>query len=83
VLRLSKEQPQHNISRYYLIQIVPGLFGQWGVLREWGRIGQPGTVRQDWYVTESEAIQAAGILLEAKQKLGYSVTAIGYAADES
>lgn len=59
MIRLTKEQPQHNIFRYYLIQVVPSLFGHWGVLREWGRIGQRGTVRQDWHGTEAEAIHAA------------------------
>jgi predicted DNA-binding WGR domain protein len=71
MIRLTKKRSEQNVSRFYLIQVVPGLFGQWGVLREWGRIGQRGTVRQDWHGTEAEAIHAAQALLKAKQKRGY------------
>lgn len=73
MIRLVKQRSAENISRFYLIQIVPGLFGQWGVLREWGRIGQPGTVRKDWHDTREEAHRAAEALLKAKQKRGYTV----------
>lgn len=83
MIRLTKEQPQHNVFRYYLIQVVPGLFGQWGVLREWGRIGYRGTVRQDWHETEADAIQAAQAIMKDKLKRGYSAASIGIETDES
>ena len=31
-----------NTYRYYRMEIMPGLFGDWSLVREWGRIGQPG-----------------------------------------
>jgi predicted DNA-binding WGR domain protein len=34
-----------NIDRFYVVDITPTLFGEWAVLREWGRRGSPGTLR--------------------------------------
>src|SRR5262249_42897670 len=33
--------------RFYLVDVTPTLFGDWTVLREWGRRGSPGTLRHD------------------------------------
>ncbi len=79
MIRLIKKDPSHNVFRFYLIQIVPGLFGQWGVLREWGRIGQPGTVRKDWYEDETQAQIASDKVLNQKLKRGYSQEETVYA----
>jgi predicted DNA-binding WGR domain protein len=35
--------------RFYSLQITPTLFGEWSLVREWGRIGSPGTVRLESY----------------------------------
>jgi predicted DNA-binding WGR domain protein len=48
-----------------------GLLGEWSLIREWGRVGSPGTVRKDWFETEEEAITARQTLYDAKQKKGY------------
>ena len=79
MIRLTKKHQVQNIFRFYLIQVVPGLFGQWGVLREWGRIGQPGTVRKDWYESETQAQAASDKLLSQKLKRGYSQEGTVYA----
>jgi predicted DNA-binding WGR domain protein len=71
LIRLTKQMPERNISRYYLIQVIPSLFGEWGVLREWGRIGQAGTIRQDWYPDELQARTAALKIERQKYKRGY------------
>jgi hypothetical protein len=34
-----------NIARFYRMDVQPDLFGGSGFIREWGRIGRPGTVR--------------------------------------
>jgi predicted DNA-binding WGR domain protein len=79
MIRLTKKHQTKNVFRFYLIQVVPGLFGQWGVLREWGRIGQPGTVRKDWYGDEAQAQAASSKLLNQKLKRGYSQEGTVYA----
>lgn len=52
---LTRIDPPNNVHRFYRMEIMPGLFGEWSLIREWGRIGQPGQVRVDWYETEAAA----------------------------
>src|SRR6516165_10218288 len=42
---LTRIDPTRNIDRFYVVQVLPTLFGDWTVLREWGRRGSPGTMR--------------------------------------
>jgi predicted DNA-binding WGR domain protein len=42
---LTRIDPARNINRFYVVQVMPNLFGEWTVTREWGRRGSPGTVR--------------------------------------
>lgn len=42
---LTRTDPSQNVHRFYRMEIAPGLFGDWALVREWGRIGQPGHVR--------------------------------------
>lgn len=65
-LRLEKRTPEQNKHRFYRLLLAPTLFGGWALIREWGRIGQPGTVRIDWYANETEA--EAGFIKKAKEK---------------
>jgi predicted DNA-binding WGR domain protein len=37
------------------VQIVPSLFGDWTVMREWGRRGSPGTARMTDYPRRNDA----------------------------
>jgi predicted DNA-binding WGR domain protein len=71
MIRLIRKQTPENMARFYLIQVVPSLFGEWGVLREWGRIGRSGCVRKDWYIDKAAAQKASGMLLEKKLLRGY------------
>ncbi len=67
---LLRIEPAQNIRRFYRVLVVPSLFGEWTVMREWGRIGQPGTVRLRTYGSEDEArSMAAGVIL-AKERRG-------------
>ncbi|WP_233144572.1 WGR domain-containing protein [Methyloprofundus sedimenti] len=36
-----------NMHRFYQMHVTPGLFNEWSLIREWGRVGSPGTVRKD------------------------------------
>jgi len=47
--------PTRNIDRFYVVQVLPTLFGDWTVLREWGRRGSPGTMRLESYQRRNEA----------------------------
>ena len=71
---LEHHNPDKNLHRFYQLFVTPGLFGDWSLVREWGRVGSPGTVRKDWFNTESEAIAAAEKLFRAKERKGYRMT---------
>jgi predicted DNA-binding WGR domain protein len=34
---LTRTDPTRNIDRFYVVAVTPTLFGEWAVLREWGR----------------------------------------------
>jgi predicted DNA-binding WGR domain protein len=68
---LTRVDPSQNAHRFYRMKIVRGLFGDWSLIREWGRIGQSGQVRVDWFNTEAAAKNARSDLLMKKMKRGY------------
>ena len=71
VLYLEKRIPARNQKRFYTITVTPTLFGSWTLVREWGRIGQPGTVRETEFETEGEAWAAGAQVRQRKEKRGY------------
>jgi predicted DNA-binding WGR domain protein len=62
------------MARFYAITVMPTLFGEWALIREWGRIDYPGTLRELWYDTENEAVRERQKLLKKKEKRGYVLT---------
>ncbi len=68
---LVRKDPDKNMNRFYKLIITETLFGQWALIREWGRIGSPGTVREEWFETVSLAEQAATRLRGQKLRRGY------------
>ena len=46
---------EQNKHRFYQLFVMRGLLGEWALIREWGRVGSPGTVRKDWFDTEEQA----------------------------
>ena len=72
-IHLEQREPTRNRQRFYAILVTPTLFGAWAMVREWGRIGQPGTVREMVFEFESEgaAIEAGAQVRQRKEKPGY------------
>ncbi len=70
-LRLEKRIPEENQFRFYRLMLAPTLFGEWTLIREWGRIGQPGTVRTDCFATEEAAAAALTKKAHEKTRKGY------------
>jgi predicted DNA-binding WGR domain protein len=68
---LVRHDAAKNMHRFYQMFVAQGILGEWSLIREWGRVGSPGTVRKDWFETEEEAITARQTLYDAKQKKGY------------
>lgn len=70
---LEKRIPTLNQQRFYMITVTRTLFGRWALIREWGRIGQPGTVREAWFETQAEADAAGEQLRQRKERRGYHI----------
>lgn len=70
---LQRINPDNYGIWYYSIQIQRDLLGYWQVIREWGRSGSPGTLRQTPYPSLHEAIQGLTSLKEQLMAKGYRV----------
>lgn len=64
-----------GMARFYAVDVMPTLFGKWAVVREWGRIGRGGTMRDSIHASEDEARHEAEALIRKKQRRGYRATA--------
>jgi predicted DNA-binding WGR domain protein len=62
-----------NMARYYVLSIEPSLFGDAILIREWGRIGQPGQRRIELYNSQSRAVEALETWLDRKRRRGYAL----------
>lgn len=72
-VRLERIEPERNAYRFYCAVLWPDLFGGVALVREWGRIGQGGTVRRDPYADLPAARQALRELIRRKCRRGYRV----------
>ena len=60
-----------NTRRFYRLDVQPDLFGWWVVVREWGRIGTWGQMRETSFATFDEAHMVLQRQRRAKEKRGY------------
>ena len=42
MIHLTRTDPARNMARFYTMALQPTLFGEWALLKEWGRIGSAG-----------------------------------------
>jgi predicted DNA-binding WGR domain protein len=68
---LTRIAPEANQARFYRLALWPDLFGGCALVREWGRIGQPGRLRRDLYDSEARAAEALERIERAKTRRGY------------
>ena len=52
---MERHDAKQNMHRFYQMFLTPGLFDDWSLIKEWGRVGSPGTVRKEWFTSEQEA----------------------------
>lgn len=71
-ITLHRSDPARNMWRYYRLDMQPDLFGQWCVIREWGRIGSGGQTHSIPYPTSAQAEAALASYCRAKERRGYS-----------
>ena len=78
-LRLEKRVPEKNQFRFYRLVLHPTLFGEWSLVREWGRIGRQGRVVIDTFCTPSEARLASdGKAAEKSRSRLFGTTAMTF-----
>ena len=68
---LEKRDQAKNQARFYAMAVLPNLFGEWTLRREWGRIGASGQVRLEIYQSQTEAEHALLALENRKRQRGY------------
>jgi predicted DNA-binding WGR domain protein len=68
---LVRIDPTRNQHRYYHCAVWPGLFGDVSLVREWGRIGQPGRQRLDPHPDTAGAQTKLAELVRRKERRGY------------
>jgi predicted DNA-binding WGR domain protein len=71
---LTRIDPARKLQRFWLARVTPTIFGGWSLLREWGRIGSPGTVRSRSFEREEEARRAERQGIKKRQRHGYRET---------
>ena len=69
--RIDREQ---KMARFYRVEVLTDLFGEFGVERRWGRIGGRGRCQLASYSSTSSAAAAASALVRVKERRGYRVT---------
>ena len=71
LVRIDHDRGTH---RFYHAGLWPDLFGGVAVMREWGRIGQSGTLKLDRYDDPEQAEAALDKLVRRKKRKGYRET---------
>ena len=68
---LTRVDPARNMARFYKLDVQPTLFGEFAVVKEWGRIGSAGQVRSSAFPTPAEAYAALARYKAVKERRGY------------
>ena len=71
VVYLLRVDPSRNMRRFYKMFLAPSLFGEWVLVREWGRIGAAGTTKADHFPSPGEALLFMQELVRKKKRRGY------------
>ena len=71
-ITLTRKDATRNLFRFYRLDVQPDLFGDWCLVKGWGRIGCPGKVRFMPYPTAAEAQTALERQCRAKTRRGYA-----------
>jgi predicted DNA-binding WGR domain protein len=68
---LARTDPARNMNRFYIVDVTPTLFGEWALLREWGRRGSPGTLRLETSRRREDAQLAEQRIIKRRLQHGY------------
>ena len=66
-VRLEKINPAERQRRFYVMNVAQTLFGEWCLIREWGRIGTAGGQKMVDYMNTQEEAEAVLNKLSAQK----------------
>ncbi|MEZ5738644.1 MAG: WGR domain-containing protein [Burkholderiaceae bacterium] len=72
IIQLTSTDPKVDHRRFYTVTVCADLFGDWSVVREWGRMGRPGTLRTDRFPNHALAIERARSLVNNRIRSGFA-----------
>lgn len=70
-LHLTRIDSSCNMRRFYSLALATSLFGECGVMRQWGRIGSQGQRRTDWHASVEAAAAELERTARGKRRRGY------------
>ena len=76
MIYLTKIEPAQNMARFYGLDIQPTLFGEWALVKEWGRIGRRGQSRMASFGERREADAALAHEIKRRERRGYCLRMI-------
>jgi predicted DNA-binding WGR domain protein len=68
---LTRIDPARQLQQFWLSMMTPTLLGGWLLVREWGRIGSPGTVQARSFDSEDEARRVERQGIRKRERHGY------------
>jgi predicted DNA-binding WGR domain protein len=72
MIELRKIDPAKNMRRFYRLSVQPTLFGDYALVREWGRVGaKRGQSKEDWHASALDADAALAKALKRRLGRGY------------
>lgn len=70
-VHLQSVEPTRNRARFYSMAVVRDLFGDWVLVRSWGRIGTKGREASQTFSSAGSALDAMGDVARQKAHRGY------------
>lgn len=71
MIYLEKRNFELNQYRFYSLNLVQTLFGEWVLIRNWGRIGSDGSKKTECFTSIELARKEALQIIQKKRKRGY------------
>lgn len=72
MIYLERIDSAQNMARYYCLAVERNLFGEFSLVRTWGRIGKPSQEKIELHATEQDAQDAMIRRVQQKQRRGYA-----------
>ena len=72
MIYLTRINSDQNMQRFYSLDIQPNLFGEWCLIRKWGRIRSNGRRMETSFSTLADAEKLQMKLAKAKRSKGYN-----------